>query len=165
VRLRFAACGLFIAFLAGGAHAATATVEFVKPEGFTDAGRPHVLVDRKANLESLRGHLVRQAARQLPADEALEVSITDVDLAGAYEPTQRYSNEIRVVKDIYPPRIDLRFELTRADGTVVKQGERTLRDPGFLMGPSRYLGDNLGYEKTLLDDWLRDEFREPRAKR
>ncbi|HXF77828.1 MAG TPA: DUF3016 domain-containing protein [Usitatibacter sp.] len=140
-------------------------MEFVKPEDFTDAGHPHALVDRKANLESLRSHLVRQAEKLLPAGESLAIFVTDVDLAGAYEPTQRYSNEIRVVKDIYPPRIDLRFKLTRADGTVVKEGERTLRDPGFLMAPSRYLGDNLGYEKAMLDDWLHEELQAQRARR
>lgn len=61
----------------------------MKPDDFTDAGRPHVLVDRNANLESLRKHLVRQAEKLLAPDESLAISVTDVDLAGAYEPTQR----------------------------------------------------------------------------
>jgi hypothetical protein len=52
---------MFVAVLSSGAHAAAANVDFVKPEGFSDVRRPHVLVDRKANLESLRNHLVRQA--------------------------------------------------------------------------------------------------------
>ncbi|HEX4781942.1 MAG TPA: DUF3016 domain-containing protein [Usitatibacter sp.] len=143
---------------AWAAAAATAQVEFVKPESFTDAGRRNARVDRESNLEAIRRHLVREAAKRLPAGEALSISITDVDLAGAYEPWQRYSNEIRVVKDIYPPRIDLRFRLARADGSVVKEGERSLRDPGFLMGDTSHQDDNLKYEKAMLDQWMGKEF-------
>ncbi len=157
------ACAAF-AGVAGIAHAASATVEFLKPDDFTDAGRRHGYVDRDSTLEAIRRHLVAQAAKKLPADETLAISVTDVDLAGSFEPWQRYSNEIRVVKDIYPPKIDLRFKLTRADGSVVKEGERSLRDPGFLSGTTSYPNDNLKYEKTMLDEWLEREFEPtPRA--
>lgn len=150
-----------LAGAAGGALAAAATVEFVKPEGFTDVGRRHSFIDRDAALEAIRSHLVVQAAKTLPPGEVLAISITDVDLAGAFEARQRYSNEVRVVKEIYPPRIDLRFRLTRADGSVVKEGGRTLRDFGFLTGTA-YPTDNFRYEKAMLDEWLGREFGDVR---
>ena len=144
---------------AGSAFAATAEVEFVKPEKFTDAGTPRQYVDRDANLSNIKQHIVQQAARMLPADQKLFISVTDVDLAGSFEPWQLYSREIRIVKDIYPPRIDLKFRLVGADGAVIKEGERSLRDPGFMSGPSMgYGGDNLRYEKVMLDEWLEKEF-------
>jgi hypothetical protein len=146
-----------------GASAATAEVEFVKPEKFTDAGTPRQFVDRDANLGNLREHLVRQAAKMLPADQKLSISVTDVDLAGSFEPWQLYSREIRIVKEIYPPRIDLGFRLVGADGAVIKEGRRSLRDPGFMSGPSfGYGGDNLRYEKVMLDEWLENEFLKPK---
>lgn len=142
------------------ASAAGAQVEFARPEAFTDAGRRWALNDIEGTLDQLRRHLVAQAARMLPADQTLSLTITDVDLAGSYEPRQSYGNEVRIVKDVFPPRIDLRFRLARADGSVVKEGERVLRDPAFLMGMnSRYSADNLRYEKAMLDDWLEREFR------
>ena len=147
-----------LAGMAGDILAATATVEFVKPDGFTDVGRRHSFIDRDAALEAIRAHLVAQAAKKLPGDESLAISITDVDLAGAFEPRQSYSNEVRIVKEIYPPKIDLRFKLTRADGSVVKEGERTLRDFGFLTGTTAYATDNFRYEKAMLDAWLDGEF-------
>jgi hypothetical protein len=154
-----------LAVAAGAVSAATAQVEFVKPETFTDVGRRWAHSDRDNNLEQLKGHLVAQVGKMLPADETLTISIIDVDLAGEYDPRQRYSNEVRIVKDVYPPRINLRFSLARADGTVVKEGERSLRDPGFLMGTStRYLSDNLRYEKAMLDEWLEREFKPARAR-
>lgn len=162
---RICACVTLAALIAAPmALGASATVEFVKPEGFTDAGRRWAYTDKENNLEQLKLHLVAQVGKMLPADETLTISITDVDLAGDYDPRQRYSNEVRIVKDVYPPRINLRFSLARADGTIAKEGERSLRDPGFLMGTgTRYTSDNLRYEKAMLDEWLEREFK-PKAR-
>jgi hypothetical protein len=139
-------------------EAATAQVEFVKPESFTDAGRPRPASSRTESLAPLRDYLVNQATRRLPPGQALFVTITDVDLAGSFEPGQTYRNEVRVVKDIYPPRIELRFRLVRGDGTVVKEGARTLRDTSFLSRGGVDRQDALGYEKAMIDDWLKTEF-------
>lgn len=141
-----------------GALAATAHIEFVKPESFTDAGRGYAGAEREENLHRLAAHISAEAAKRLPAGEALDVSVTDVDLAGYYDPRQSFTHEVRIVKDFYPPRIKLRFRLTRADGTVVKEGERHLVDPNFLSRAQRYPLDGLGYEKTMLDRWFRSEF-------
>ena len=144
--------------LAPAADAATAQVEFARPESFTDAGRPRPAVDRDESLVPLRDHLVAEAARRLPADQALYVTITDVDLAGDFEPRQAYSREVRVVKDIYPPRIELRFRLVRGDGSVVKEGTRSLRDTSFLSRGATDRQDSLQYEKAMIDRWLESEF-------
>lgn len=147
------------------AAAATAHVDFVKPESFTDAGRNYAGAERDDNLGKLSRHITAEAARRLPADETLDVWVTDVDLAGYYDPRQTFAHEVRIVKDAYPPRINLRFRLTRADGGVVKEGERRLVDRSFLARAQRYPLDGLGYEKMMLDTWLRHEFPEGRAGR
>src|SRR5690349_18953888 len=109
------------------AFAANASVEFEKPESFTDAGRPFPASARLESLPFLREHLVKEAARRLPADQTLSVWTTDVDLAGQYEPGGSGVRDVRIIKEIYPPRIDLRYRLARADGSIVKQGSRMLR--------------------------------------
>ena len=86
------------------------------------------------------------------------MSITDVDLAGDFEPQQPYVNEVRIVKDIYPPRIDLRFRLVDGAGRVLKEGTRTLRDPSFLLRGAGDSGDALRFEKSMIDRWLQEEF-------
>lgn len=152
---------LAVASTALSAAAATVQVEYVKPESFADAGRGYVPKERDDNLEMLRRHLVEQADRRLARDQSLAVSVTDLDLAGDYP--HRGANEVRVVKEIYPPRIELRFRLTAADGKVVKEGTRSLRDTGFLITRgTRYENDGLRYEKTLLDRWLDEEFGRPK---
>ena len=147
------------------AYAAQAKVEFVHPESFTDAGRNYAGAERDDNLQRLAGHIAAQAAKRLPADQTLDVWVTDVDLAGYYDPRQTFTHEVRIVKDVYPPRMKLRFRLTAADGTVVKEGERRLTDLNFLTRAQRYPLDGLGYEKTMLDRWFADEFQPRRAQR
>ncbi|HNR92380.1 MAG TPA: DUF3016 domain-containing protein [Dokdonella sp.] len=112
----------------------------------------------EAWLVDLRKHLQRSAERVLPPGDRLDVTITDIKLAGAYEPWRgsRY-DDVRIVKDIYPPRIDLKFVLSGADGRVIAEGERKLRDPGFLTRTIANTSDPLRYEKRLLDEWLRNE--------
>jgi len=152
---------LFAAALAaaGNAFGAAAEVEFVHPEKFTDAGTPRQYVDRDANLANLKAHIVKQAAALLPAEDRLAVTVTDVDLAGEFEAWQPYSREVRIVKERYPPRIDFSFRLTGPGGAVLKEGARSIRDTGFMSGPSLgYGGDNLRYEKVMLDDWFAKEF-------
>lgn len=110
-------------------------------------------------LGELAAHLRYRAERVLPADQKLQVTFTNVLRAGTYEPwrgPQWY--DVRVIKTIYPPRIDLTFTLTGASGAVVKEGTRELRDPSFLQRGILNETDPLRFEKRMLDDWLRREF-------
>ena len=119
--------------------------------------------DRQHLADELKRHIERFAPARLPPDTRLAVTITDVDMAGEYPPiTGPMSRDLRVVKDVYPPRIDLAFRLTSADGQRLREGMRELRDAGFLLGLSPGWRDNLAFEKALLDGWLAREFAPPR---
>ncbi len=138
-------------------------VVFFEPEKFTDV-RDSSFGDsekaRDATLGELRTYLIKQANRLLAPGQQLKITVTDVDLAGEFEPWRGSQwNDVRIVKDIYPPDIKLAFQLTDAEGQVLKQGDRNLRDLGFMMKLSIDRNDPLRYEKSLLDDWLREEFR------
>lgn len=107
----------------------------------------------------LAEHLREKAAGRLPAGQSLEVEITDVRRAGMYEPWQGIRlQDVRILRDHYPPRMDLRFRLLGANGEVVAQGERELVDGAYLMRASSF-GDSdpLRYEKAMVDRWLRSE--------
>ena len=79
---------------------ATAQVEFVNPESFTDAGRRYADRERDDNLERLRRHIVERAARELPPGEVLTVWVTDLDIAGYYDPRLGFANEVRGVNRV-----------------------------------------------------------------
>ena len=110
--------------------------------------------------QRLSDHLRVRADRVLPPGQQLQVMVDDIDLAGAFEPW-RHSNaqDIRYMKDIYPPRMKLHYKLTAADGSTIRENEVKLSDSAYLQravpGDST---DPLRYDKRMLDDWLYKEF-------
>lgn len=110
-------------------------------------------------LEKLAAHLRQRADQILPPGEQLRVKFTDVKLAGDLEPWHGPQfDDVRIVKDLYPPRIDLHYQLIGSDGATLREGDDTLRDPAFLSRSNANDSDTLRYEKRMLDDWLRREF-------
>ena len=111
-------------------------------------------------LGELARYLQRRAAKVLAPGQRLDVTITDIRRAGICEPWRgpRW-DDVRIVKDLYAPRIDLRFELADSDGRRISEGERKLRDAAFLRRAVPLPADDpLRYEKRMLDDWLQREF-------
>lgn len=163
---RILACTLLVAgaFAATPARAVEApptnvSVTYEHPNEFTEARKVRALAPSYLGddyLGSLKTWLATRASKMLPPGERLDITVTDIDRAGSFEPWlgPRWQS-VRIVKDIYPPRIDLRFRLTDAAGKVLREGTRTLRDPGFMYdNPARFGSGNLRYEKALLDRWL-----------
>lgn len=138
-------------------------VVFLEPEKFTDVKDSFSGSDRgrESTLEMLKDYLTTRGARGLLPGQKLAVTVTDVDLAGDFEPWRGSQwSDVRIVKDLYPPRIALAFRLTDAEGKVVKEGARDLRDMSFMMKMTMgFRDDPLRHEKALLDDWLSAEFR------
>jgi hypothetical protein len=136
-------------------------VAFVEPDKFTDAGDGYRGSDwgRDAILETLKEHMERKASIYVPEGQKLVVKITDIDLAGEIEPGRGpRMQDVRIVKEIYSPRIELNFQLLAANGAVVKEGTRRLSDLSFMTNINFDRNDPRVYEKRLLDDWMRKEF-------
>lgn len=164
---RFSLLALLGALAAGTLFAAEAgpvTVLFEHPEKYTDLKDSFSDNDnergRDRYLPFIREHLERAAARRLPAGQRLSVTFSDIDLAGDFEPWRGFNfDDVRIVKDIYIPRLTFAFKVTDASGQVVKSGERKLIDMSFQMGiTAGFRDDPLRYEKAMIDDWLGREF-------
>lgn len=143
-------------------------VGFVDPEQFTDLGDrfgPDARL-RAYYAELLRKHLELRLGARVSAGQVFAVVFTDIDRAGSpgWARGGRWSS-VRVVRDATPPRLDLRFRWIDAAGAVIGEGARRLRNPAFLWGGTLYRDDPLRYEKTLLDDWLDEEFPVVRGSR
>ncbi|HVZ66532.1 MAG TPA: DUF3016 domain-containing protein [Lacunisphaera sp.] len=174
--LRFLLAGL-VGLAAFGRAAAASPVQspknvdvvFSHPEKFTDVKESSMDYENErggANVFPRLQELIEsQAAALLPAGHKLTVTFTDIDLAGDFEPWRGPQfDDIRIVKDIYIPRLTLSFTLTDADGKVVKQGDRRLVDLAFQTRITRAFPDDpLRYEKDMLTDWIRSEFRKARS--
>jgi len=109
----------------------------------------------------LGDHLRRRADRVLAPGERLDVRIDDIKLAGAFEPWHMRPGmeDVRIMKDIYPPRIDLHYRLIASDGSTIREGDAKLRDQAYLQrATAANTTDPLRFDKRMIDDWLRHEF-------
>ena len=167
-RALVAAIALAFASVASAAPQASDSrvqVDWTKPGDFSEAKQyPGSGLGRESPdewLTDLANHLRYRAERVLPQGDDLHVTFTNVQRAGTYEPWRGPQwDDVRIIKDIYPPRIDLTFTLTNSTGGVVREGKRELRDPAFLQRGILNESDPLRFEKRMLDDWLRNEFQE-----
>ena len=142
-----------------GASRGTIAVTFENPEKFTDLKMDRMPRERERQslLAELRETLEREAPRRLPAGTRLEVTITDVDMAGEFEPQHGVNlANVRIVRDMYPARINLSFRLSDASGKTLKEGTRKLVSSFTTAEPMRT--DHLKREKDLLEEWLSREF-------
>jgi len=167
----FVSCSLIV--LAGSAIAGTAatgraahdarvSVAFIHPEGFSDAGPKWSDRERDGILRGLGGSMQRSAAQYLRDDLQLEIKVKNVDLAGEFEGWRGAQyQDLRVIRDVYPPRMTIDFQLRDGRGRVLSQGESKLSNPNFLFGDQSGL-DPLRHDKALFRDWLRSEFSEYR---
>lgn len=137
-------------------------IAFVNPEKFTDAANEAYASDRGREevLANIKQHVEKLARYYVADGEHLELRFLDIDLAGAFEPWHgpRY-DDIRILKEIYPPRMTVEFRLLGADGKVISEGKRDLSSPGYLMRIVLPSSDSLRFDKEMLGDWMRQEFR------
>lgn len=119
----------------------------------TDHGPPN-----QNYLEQLRRHVMKKAAVYLALGEQLSIKIKDIDMAGEFEPWNTPGNDIRMIRHIYPPRVELHYQLKDAEGNVLKEGQVRLTEPNYQMRSVQNSQDTMRYEKALLDDWLASTF-------
>jgi hypothetical protein len=167
--LASALCGSLFAADSAASSSGDARVEvtYVNPDKFTDFTDSSDYPGRGVRDygDGFKEYLAHEAARVIPEGARLTISFTEIDMAGEFEPWRgpRFS-DIRIVKDLYPPRLNFTYKLTDASGAVLKEGEAKLRDVNFLMNAASSISnDPLRHEKSMMDDWLRAEF--PKAKK
>ena len=114
----------------------------------------------------LGNYFSERIGRTLPAGERVEVEILDIELAGEYEWWIPRAEDVRVMRDIYPPRIHIDWQRYGADGQLIGEGQKKLYDLSYLNGPQPLnTSDPLRFEKVLIDRWVRREFGEPITRR
>lgn len=165
--------GLLIAGLLFAGYTATATadepqpdpvtksgivkIEWQSPEKYRDvqAANENRMKYRQRVFDDLTKSLDKDASRLLKKGETLELVVTDLDLAGDVLPTFGASvSDMRVVKDIYPPRITFSYRVLDGE-QVIMVGSEKLRDVGFMDRSNVNSHDSLRFEKEMLKDWLR----------
>jgi hypothetical protein len=139
------------------------SVSFIEPEKFTDARRAELEPTSSGILRELEKFLIATGARYVPENMKLNIRVTNIDLAGDFELFRGpQADQVRITKDLYPPRLALEFELLDPAEKVIKAGKRDLTDIDYQSRNVYPREDYLRYEKDLLRDWLRGEFSDIR---
>jgi hypothetical protein len=159
VRGAIVVCAAILSWSGVGAVALAAparvSVTFVHPDRFNDQDfrLRFTPAQRAAALQDIARHIERAGAAILAPGQTLKVEIFDLRRAGM----ERFirGSEIRVLTDVTPPTISLRYRLSGGGGPS-RGGTKTLTDMNYLMNPStRFSSDRFAHEKALIDDWLR----------
>jgi hypothetical protein len=157
---RFSIAAALLLVAAGAASAGTVTVKYQEPEKFMDV--PSDEQDRAQVLKEFTEHFQRLGKR-LPANQQLDITVTDIDLAGRVEPHRRhFIDDVRVLRGGADwPSMALTYTLEQ-DGKVIASGSEHLKNMMYLEGLNRYAsGDLLRYEKPMIDDWFKASVASP----
>lgn len=151
--VRTAALAGLLLLSASGASAGV-TVTYAQPERFSDV--PFAPWERERVLKELSTHFAKMA-QKLPAGQDLNVEVTDIDLAGRTWPSYDSGRDIRILNGRADwPRLSMKYTITQG-GQVLRQGEEDLNAMNYLHRINRHSsGEELRYEKQMLDDWFRE---------
>lgn len=153
-RLLLALAIALVGFAAPGAALAEVSVIYSGPKDVSP------LVYRSV---SERDALVREIARtlrvagdKLPKGQKLAVELLDVRPAGQFEPWRPSADTVRILRDVTPPSVRLRYALTER-GRAISRGEETVTDMNYLWSAAaRSSLSSFPYERELMRDWFRD---------
>jgi len=140
-----------------------ADITFVHPDKFKDIKDSYMPSEKgqKGLLDIFGKFVVSVADDLIPNGCKLTMTFTDVDFAGDFEPWHGpQSDDIRIVKDIYPPDYKFSWKVTDASGRVLREGTENLRDIDFQM--NRSLADDFGpiqSDKDEIRDWMHRHLR------
>ena len=152
--------------------AANVEVTWENPKEYTDVkpsneSRKHF---RKRVFKQLDNHFV-ELAEKLPDGQTLQVTVTDLDLAGQVWPASfvgfgNSGSDVRLIKRIDIPRMTFSYKLLDADKNVIQESsEVKIKDMGFQDRlTSSFRDEPFRYEKQMIKDWFNDEFPELIAK-
>ncbi|MEH6465179.1 MAG: DUF3016 domain-containing protein [Shewanella psychromarinicola] len=131
-------------------------IEWQNPKDFRDIKTSNELQSRFETrlFETLTKNINKQAQKILKPDQKLDMKVTDFDLAGDMRPTFGAApGDLRIVKDLYPPRATFSYTITEK-GNVVIAGDEKITDMSFMHNTRRFNNRPFQYETTLFTDWL-----------
>ncbi len=100
---------------------------------------------------------MQKLADALPEGQKLEMTVTDLDLAGDVQLTgaRTQHQDVRVVKDMYPAKMTFHYRLLDASGSVLKEGDEKLRSRTMSASMRTGSSESLEIEKRMLRNWFK----------
>lgn len=145
-------------------HSAELKLEFYEPHRFSDIepGSESRERFRERALEGLE-EIFAELAETLPDDQVLNVTVTDVNLAGYVDQIGRDVGQqpLRIVRQSHAPAMNLTYSLVDADGNTLQDGDERLRGRGVtdqVRRGSRADYDFLRQEREMITRWFNRTF-------
>ncbi|MFC7420687.1 DUF3016 domain-containing protein [Iodobacter arcticus] len=144
-----------LALISSNTWAGDAKITWQNPEKYSDIRASHEVQERfQEKLFKHFDKVFTELAAQLPTDSRLDITVTDFDLAGEIIPRPGSSlNEVRIIKEIYSPKITFNYAYTHKDQIV--SGAENLRDVNYMSGVARSSHSaEFEYEEKMLRKWF-----------
>ena len=138
-------------------------VNWQQPEKYTDIRAGNESQDYfTAHVIKELTLVLAELAKKIPDDMTWNVTITDLDLAGDVHPVARMGgHDIRIIKDLYWPRMSLHYIVTDPKGAVVAEGKDDISDMNFLAGAYLIpMTSDFRYEEKMLRTWFSRQQRD-----
>ena len=154
---------MLFAVIGAHAQAADVRVHWLHPEKFTDIRAGNQSQDDfTAHVIKELNLVITDLAKKMPDGLTWNVNVTDLDLAGDVHPMARMGgHEIRIIKDLYWPRMSLNYTVTDQKGAVVAEGKDDISDMNFLSGAYLIpMTSDFKYEEKMLRTWFTRQQRD-----
>ena len=130
-----------------------ATVTLIKPRDFSD-----IKTGNSGTQSNFEQSVAKKLAEALAdhfkdKDVTIDITFTDIDLAGE---TRFNTHEIRVLKDIYIPRMSFEYVIKDKAGDVILADTVDIKDMGYLSRSlfGRKANDLIGYDTRMLIEYF-----------
>lgn len=101
----------------------------------------------------------KELVNYLKPKQSIKVTVFDIDLAGDIRPMLIQGSDVRLVSSMYPPMMDLEYQVLGHDGSIIKKSRKRLKDLAFNFSSSISSNTALRYEKAMLQRWFKKELR------
>lgn len=149
---------MLTSMIASPVFAGEAKVNWQEPEKYTDI-RPG-----NESRENFKERIFKEfnlmfstMAKKLPDGYQMEITVTDLDLAGDVNGMySRLGRDIRVVKELYWPRMSFFYTLKNEKNEVVASAKEEVKDMNFMNSIGIHAsGNSFDYEEKMLNDWFK----------
>lgn len=153
-------CAILISIFSIQAHAGEAKMAWGDLSKFTDIQEGQELKSsfEERLVKEIGDVFNRFSGKYLPDGYILEVTVTDMDLAGDIRPMMVRGGNMRLVTHIYWPKMSFDYVLKNAQNETVKAEKVSLADMNFMGRASIPSGRTIfEYEEKMIDDWFRKQ--------
>lgn len=132
------------------------TVEFTDVSKFIDFRIESMPMEKNIKVlkDDLRRQLTRSMSRYLPDGNTMQITVTDLDMAGQVVPGQQFR---RVLQHMDKAQLSFSYRWLDSKGTLLSEDEVKLlnRNLQTLSAQSnKYNSSNFPYETVMFDRWL-----------